>query len=200
MPQKIGNGQRAAVLMIDNYDSFTFNLVQGFAELGASVHVYRNDEISIAEAEALNPTHVVISPGPGRPAGAGISIPVIAAFAGRQPVLGVCLGHQCIVEHYGGTIVSAQRLMHGKTSSIEHDGKTLFSGIENPMQVGRYHSLCAERDELPTNLDATAATQRGELMAVRHRTLAVEGVQFHPESVLTPAGQTLLENFLDVTV
>ncbi|MEO1034540.1 MAG: aminodeoxychorismate/anthranilate synthase component II [Pseudomonadota bacterium] len=185
------------LLVIDNYDSFTFNLVQGFAALGAAVRVYRNDEIAVADALALAPTHVVISPGPGRPDGAGVSLAIIDAFAGRAPLLGVCLGHQCLVQHYGGSIVAAPRLMHGKTSAIQHDGQTLFAGIAAPMQVGRYHSLCAEQDALPTVLTATASTDQGELMAVRHRELPLEGVQFHPESVLTPDGMTLMANFLN---
>ena len=184
------------MLVIDNYDSFTFNLVQGFATLGADVRVYRNDAITPAEAGELGPTHVVISPGPGRPADAGVSLAVIAHFAGVVPLLGVCLGHQCLVQHCGGDIVPAPRLMHGKTSLVRHDGATLFRGIDNPMQVGRYHSLCAEADALPAGLTATAVTDAGELMAVRHREWPADGVQFHPESVLTPDGMTLLGNFL----
>ena len=185
------------LLVIDNYDSFTFNLVQAFAAQGAAVRVYRNDEITPAAALELAPTHVVISPGPGRPDEAGVSLSIIAAFAGRVPLLGVCLGHQCVVQHFGGTIVAAPRLMHGKTSAITHTDESLFAGIANPMQVGRYHSLCAEADALPAALVATATTSAGELMAVRHREWPVTGVQFHPESVLTPDGDALLANFIE---
>ncbi|MEM8981541.1 MAG: aminodeoxychorismate/anthranilate synthase component II [Pseudomonadota bacterium] len=184
------------LLMIDNYDSFTFNLVQAFAALGAEVWVYRNDEIDTAAAQALAPSHVVISPGPGRPDDAGVSLAMIASFAGNVPLLGVCLGHQCIVQHFGGDIVAAPRLMHGKTSLASHNDEHLFAGIPNPMQVGRYHSLCAEVDDLPAALVSTATTEAGELMAVRHRDLPLAGVQFHPESVLTPDGNTLMGNFL----
>ncbi len=200
MAQSFDGSGTQKILMIDNYDSFTFNLVQGFAALGASIEVYRNDEIDVPTAQQLGVTHVVISPGPGRPSGAGVSIPIIAAFAGRLPILGVCLGHQCLIEYYGGQIVSAQRLMHGKTSPVRHDEQGLFAGIENPMTVGRYHSLCAELADLPAALIASARTQEGELMAVRHRELALTGVQFHPESVLTPDGQLLMDNFLRMTV
>ncbi len=184
------------VLLIDNYDSFTYNLVQAFLVLDAEVIVHRNDQITVAEAEALQPTHLVISPGPGRPEDAGISLQMIAAFAGRIPVLGVCLGHQSLVQHFGGKIISAQRLMHGKTSSIEHDGKGLFAGLPQPCEVGRYHSLAADREQIPEVLEVTARTSGGEIMGVRHRELPVVGVQFHPESVLTPEGDRLLENFL----
>ncbi|MEM7611138.1 MAG: aminodeoxychorismate/anthranilate synthase component II [Pseudomonadota bacterium] len=186
----------ARVLMIDNYDSFTYNLVQAFAALGAEMHVYRNDKLAIADALALEPTHVVISPGPGRPEDAGLSLAMIDAFAGNVPLLGVCLGHQSIVQHFGGQIVREQRLMHGKTSDIEHDGMGVFSGLSQPLQVGRYHSLAAEAESLPDCLAVTARTSRGEIMAVRHATLSVEGVQFHPESVLTPEGDALMANFL----
>ncbi|MEO0996027.1 MAG: aminodeoxychorismate/anthranilate synthase component II [Pseudomonadota bacterium] len=197
MPQHFeGRPGAPRLLVLDNYDSFTFNLVQGFAGLGAEVLVYRNDEIDTAAALGLEPTHVVISPGPGRPADAGVSLAMVAAFAGLAPLLGVCLGHQSIVEHFGGRIVRAARLMHGKTSAVRHDGRTLFAGIDNPMDVGRYHSLCAEVGELPGCFEVSATTADGELMAVRHRELAVEGVQFHPESVLTPHGLALMENFL----
>ncbi|MEM1263108.1 MAG: aminodeoxychorismate/anthranilate synthase component II [Pseudomonadota bacterium] len=184
------------LLMIDNYDSFTFNLVQAFAALGAEVWVYRNDEIDTETAHELGPTHLVVSPGPGRPEDAGVSLAMIGAFADKIPLLGVCLGHQCIVQHFGGEIVQAPRLMHGKTSLASHDEQQLFAGIQNPMQVGRYHSLCAEADALPTELISTATTDAGELMAVRHRDLPLAGVQFHPESVLTPEGDTLMGNFL----
>ena len=184
------------MLLIDNYDSFTYNLVQAFAAHGADVMVYRNDAISVDDAVALAPTHLVISPGPGRPEDAGLSLAMIEAFAGKIPVLGVCLGHQSIVQAYGGEIVRAARLMHGKTSMVSHDGKTIFEGIPEPFEVGRYHSLCAEENSLPGALQITARTDRGEIMGVRHRTLAVEGVQFHPESVLTPDGDRLMANFM----
>jgi anthranilate synthase/aminodeoxychorismate synthase-like glutamine amidotransferase len=184
------------MLLIDNYDSFTYNLVQAFAARGANVMVYRNDAIGIDEAVALKPTHLVISPGPGRPEDAGVSLAMIKAFAGKIPVLGVCLGHQCIVQAYSGEIVRADRLMHGKTSMVSHDGRSIFAGISNPFEVGRYHSLCAEEDSLPEMLEVTAQTDRGEIMGVRHKTLPVEGVQFHPESVLTPEGERLMANFM----
>lgn len=186
----------ARILLIDNYDSFTFNLVQGFRVLGADVRVYRNDEISLSQAGSMNPTHMVISPGPGNPDDAGISVEAIRNFAGRIPILGVCLGHQSIVAAYGGTIVPARRLMHGKTSKIRHDGRGVFRGLPEPLEVGRYHSLAACRDKLPGCLMVSAETEDGEIMGVRHGTLPVEGVQFHPESVLTPMGQQILENFL----
>jgi len=186
----------ARILLLDNYDSFTYNLVQAFLALGAEVLVYRNDRIDVADAEALAPTHLVISPGPGRPEAAGRSLALIGAFAGRVPVLGVCLGHQSIVQHYGGRIVRAERLMHGKTSLVRHDGGALFDGMSQPFEAGRYHSLGAEVASLPEVLEVTAKTDRGEIMGVRHRELAVEGVQFHPESVLTPEGDKLIANFL----
>ena len=184
------------MLLIDNYDSFTYNLVQAFAAQGADVMVYRNDAISVDEALALDVTHLVISPGPGRPEDAGVSLQMIAAFADKVPVLGVCLGHQCLVHHFGGDIVRAERLMHGKTSMAKHDGKTIFDGMPEPCEVGRYHSLCAQRDELPEELELTAETERGEVMGVRHKSLPLEGVQFHPESVLTPDGDQLMANFM----
>jgi para-aminobenzoate synthetase component 2 len=187
------------MLLIDNYDSFTYNLVQAFAAHGADVMVYRNDVISVEEGLALKPTHLVISPGPGRPEGAGVSIDMIAAFAGVVPVLGVCLGHQSIVQQQGGEIVRAERLMHGKTSNIQHDGKTVFEGISQPFEVGRYHSLCAETESLPDTLVVTAETDSGVIMGVRHKTLQIEGVQFHPESVLTPEGRQVMANFLRMT-
>ena len=187
---------RVRMLLIDNYDSFTYNLVQAFAAMGASVMVYRNDAITIEEGLALDPTHLVISPGPGRPEDAGVSLDMIGAFAGKVPILGVCLGHQSIVQHHGGKIVRADRLMHGKTSMVKHDGKTIFSGLSNPFEVGRYHSLCAEEETLPDELVVTAQTDRGEIMGVRHKTLQIEGVQFHPESVLTPKGDDLMANFM----
>jgi anthranilate synthase/aminodeoxychorismate synthase-like glutamine amidotransferase len=184
------------LLLIDNYDSFTYNLVQAFLVLGADVAVHRNDEISIEAALALQPTHLCISPGPGTPADAGISKDMIRAFATRIPVLGVCLGHQALVEVYGGTIVRAERLMHGKTSNVIHDGRGVFAGLQRPFKAGRYHSLIAKRDALPGALEVTAWTEDGEVMGVRHRSLPMEGVQFHPESILTPDGPQLLANFL----
>lgn len=184
------------MLLIDNYDSFTYNLVQAFAACGANVMVYRNDAISVAEATALEPTHLVISPGPGRPEDAGVSMDMIAAFERQLPVFGVCLGHQCLVQHFGGQIVRAERLMHGKTSMADHDGKSIFDGLPKPFEVGRYHSLCAEKESLPDVLELTAQTQRGEIMGVRHHSLPLEGVQFHPESVLTPHGDQLMANFM----
>ena len=187
------------MLLIDNYDSFTYNLVQAFAALGAEVIVHRNDAITVDEARALSPTHLVISPGPGRPEDAGVSLEMIAAFFESIPVLGVCLGHQCLVTHFGGDIVRAERLMHGKTSMAKHDGKTIFEGLSQPFEVGRYHSLCAEHDSLPLTLELTAQTERGEVMGVRHKDLPLEGVQFHPESVLTPEGDQLMANFLRMT-
>jgi len=188
------------MLLIDNYDSFTYNLVQAFAAQGAEVMVFRNDAITVDEALALEPTHLVISPGPGRPEDAGVSLDMIAAFAGKVPVLGVCLGHQSLVQHFGGEIVRAERLMHGKTSMAKHDGKALFEGLPQPFEVGRYHSLCAEHDSLPDVLELTAETERGEIMGVRHKTLPLEGVQFHPESVLTPEGDRRMANFMRMTV
>ena len=184
------------MLLIDNYDSFTYNLVQAFAALGAEVIVHRNDAITVEEAKALEPTHLVISPGPGRPDDAGVSMAMIDAFAKDIPVLGVCLGHQSLVQLFGGNIVRAERLMHGKTSNATHDNKTIFEGLSQPLEVGRYHSLCAEQDSLPADFEVTAKTERGEIMGVRHRTLTLEGVQFHPESVLTPEGDQLMANFL----
>jgi len=188
--------ENARMLLIDNYDSFSYNLVQAFAAMGADVMVYRNDAITVDEALRLNPTHLVISPGPGRPEDAGVSLAMIDTFAERVPVLGVCLGHQCLVTHFGGEIVRAERLMHGKTSMAEHDGKTIFNGLTQPFEVGRYHSLCATAKTLPDALELTAETDRGEIMGVRHKELPLEGVQFHPESVLTPQGDKLMANFL----
>ena len=188
--------QDLRILLIDNYDSFTYNLVQGFASQGAEVQVFRNDAISREEAIALEPSHLVISPGPGRPEDAGVSLEMIDVFAGKIPVLGVCLGHQCLVHHFGGDIVRAERLMHGKTSMVKHDNKTVYSGLSQPFEAGRYHSLCAENASLPDVLDVTAETDRGEIMGVRHRELPLEGVQFHPESVLTPEGDQLMDNFM----
>jgi anthranilate synthase/aminodeoxychorismate synthase-like glutamine amidotransferase len=187
---------KARLLLIDNYDSFTYNLVQAFLVLGAEVVVHRNDAIDVAAAEALAPTHLCISPGPGTPRQAGVSIAMIRAFAGRIPVLGVCLGHQAIAETFGGEVVRAARLMHGKTSPIEHDGQGVFAGIATPCEVGRYHSLIAAPESLPAELMVTARTAEGEIMGLRHRTHHVEGVQFHPESVLTPQGPAMMANFL----
>jgi anthranilate synthase/aminodeoxychorismate synthase-like glutamine amidotransferase len=187
------------LLLIDNYDSFTYNLVQAFLVLGADVHVYRNDAMTVDEALAFAPSHLCISPGPGTPYDAGVSMDMIRAFAGRLPVLGVCLGHQSIVEVFGGKVVRAGRLMHGKTSLIQHDGRTVFDGLPQPCEVGRYHSLIAAPESLPPELEVSARTAEGEIMGVRHRTLMVEGVQFHPESILTPDGPALMKNFLTFT-
>ena len=185
------------LLMIDNYDSFTYNLVQYFGELGEDVRVHRNDEIGLEAIEALKPERIVISPGPCTPTEAGVSVPVINAFAGRIPILGVCLGHQSIGKAFGGRIVHAKELMHGKTSPIHHADKGVFRGLPNPFTATRYHSLVIERETLPDCLEITAWTDDGEIMGVRHKTLAVEGVQFHPESVLTEHGHQLLRNFLE---
>ncbi len=191
--------ENVRILLIDNYDSFTYNLVQAFAAQGAEVLVYRNDEIEQDQALELQPTHLVISPGPGRPEEAGVSLAMIDTFAEKVPLLGVCLGHQCLVSHFGGEIVRAERLMHGKTSMVKHDNKTVFEGLSEPFEAGRYHSLCAEHDSLPDSLELTAQTARGEIMGVRHRELPLEGVQFHPESVLTPEGDKLMNNFMRMT-
>jgi len=187
------------LLLIDNYDSFTYNLVQAFLILGADVRVHRNDQITVEEALAVEPTHLCISPGPGTPYDAGVSMEMIRAFAGKVPVFGVCLGHQSLVEAFGGKVVRAGRLMHGKTSLVTHDGRTIFSGLSQPFEAGRYHSLIARPDSLPDTLEVSAQTAEGEIMGVRHRTLNVEGVQFHPESVLTPEGPVLMGNFLKST-
>ena len=184
------------LLLVDNYDSFTYNLVQAFLVLGAEVLVYRNDEISVEQALALKPGHLCISPGPGRPDDAGVSLAMLASFEQRVPILGVCLGHQSLVQHFGGRIIPAPRLMHGKTSMIEHDGAGVYAGLSQPFQAGRYHSLAAEEKTMPAVLEITARSERGEIMGVRHRELPIEGVQFHPESVLTPEGNRLLGNFL----
>jgi anthranilate synthase/aminodeoxychorismate synthase-like glutamine amidotransferase len=184
------------LLLIDNYDSFTYNLVQAFLVSGAEVSVYRNDAIGVDEARALQPTHLCISPGPGTPQQAGVSMAMIRAFAGRIPVFGVCLGHQSIVEVFGGKVVRAGRLMHGKTSKIEHDGRGVFEHIGQACEVGRYHSLIAQPESMPAELTITARTDQAEIMGVRHTQLMVEGVQFHPESVLTPDGPAIMQNFL----
>ncbi len=184
------------LLMIDNYDSFTYNLVQYFGELGEDVHVYRNDKLTVQEIEDLKPSRIVISPGPCTPKEAGVSVETIRHFAGRLPVLGVCLGHQSLAVAFGGTVVRAERLMHGKTSMITHDGRTLFQNLPNPFEATRYHSLIVQRDSLPACFEVSAETAEGEIMGMRHKTLGVEGVQFHPESILTIAGKDLLRNFL----
>ncbi|VAX34083.1 Anthranilate synthase, amidotransferase component @ Para-aminobenzoate synthase, amidotransferase component [hydrothermal vent metagenome] len=184
------------LLMIDNYDSFTYNLVQYFGELGEEVKVYRNDRITVKEIAELDPDRIVISPGPCTPGEAGISIDVTRYFAGKKPVLGVCLGHQSIGAAFGGDIINAPRLMHGKTSLIYHDGKTIFEGLPNPFEATRYHSLIIKRETLPESLDVSAWTKDGEIMGVRHREYVIEGVQFHPESILTTVGKDLLRNFL----
>lgn len=187
------------LLMIDNYDSFTYNLVQYLGELGEDVKVVRNDAITLEEIEALAPDRIVISPGPCTPKEAGISVPLVRRFAGRMPILGVCLGHQSIGEAFGGKIVHAQQLMHGKTSLIHHRGEGVFQGLPDPFTAIRYHSLAIERDSKPEVLEVTAWTDDGEIMGVRHKTLPVEGVQFHPESILTEHGHALLKNFLERT-
>ena len=187
---------RPRILLIDNYDSFTYNLVQAFLVLGAEVEVHRNDAISVEAALSQGPSHLVISPGPGRPRDAGVSMPMIEAFAGRIPIFGVCLGHQSLVEVFGGRVVRAARLMHGKVSPVRHDGKGVFSGMAQDFQAGRYHSLIAEPESIPAPLEVTARTPQGEIMGVRHRSLPIEGVQFHPESVLTPEGPVMMGNFL----
>ncbi len=184
------------LLVIDNYDSFTYNLVQYFGQLGVEQSVYRNDAISVEEALALDPERVMISPGPCSPDEAGNSLEMIAAFAGKKPLLGVCLGHQCIGQHFGGRVVRAGRLMHGKTSPVRHRDTDLFNGLPNPMEATRYHSLLVERESLPDCLEVTAETDTGEIMGLAHKTLPVWGVQFHPESIATEAGMQLLENFL----
>ena len=185
------------LLMIDNYDSFTYNLVQYFGELGAQVKVFRNDEITLEQIEALHPAQLVISPGPCSPAEAGVSVAAIKAFAGKLPILGVCLGHQSIAAAFGGRIVHAQKLMHGKTSPVQHIDVGVFRGLPNPLTCTRYHSLAIERASLPDCLQITAWTEDGEIMGVRHKTLDIEGVRFHPESILTEHGHDLLRNFLD---
>jgi anthranilate synthase component II len=187
----------ARVLLIDNYDSFVYNLVQELGELGADPVVHRNDAIDLPGIVAAEPDGIVISPGPGRPESAGISMQVVAAFAGQVPILGVCLGHQCIGEVFGGRTVSAPTLMHGKTSEIHHDGTGVFAGLPSPFVATRYHSLVIEPDSVPDDLVVTARTREGVVMGFRHRGLAVEGVQFHPESILTTEGPRLLENFLN---
>jgi anthranilate synthase/aminodeoxychorismate synthase-like glutamine amidotransferase len=186
------------VLLVDNYDSFTWNLVQALAALGADVRVHRNDAIDLAAARAIEPTHVVVSPGPGRPEDAGISIDVLREMMRTVPVLGVCLGHQALAVAMGARVERAQSLMHGKPSAVYHDGRTLYEGLPNPFDAGRYHSLAVLEDTLPAELKVSAYTSDGEIMGIRHASLPAEGVQFHPESVLTPEGTRLLRNFLDL--
>ena len=185
------------ILVIDNYDSFTYNLVQYFGMLGAEVAVYRNDAISVDAIGALSPAAIVISPGPCSPEKAGISIDVIRRFHDRIPILGVCLGHQAIGHAFGARVVRAQRVMHGKTSPIRNDGRTIFRGLPSPFEAGRYHSLLVERESLPECLTVSADTEEGEIMGLRHRDYPVEGIQFHPESILTPKGKRIIRNFLD---
>ncbi|BCL75471.1 glutamine amidotransferase [Jeongeupia sp. HS-3] len=184
------------LLMIDNFDSFTYNIVQYFGELGQDVHVYRNDEITLEQIEALKPKYLVVSPGPCSPKEAGVSVAAIRHFAGKLPILGVCLGHQAIGEAFGGKIIHAKTLMHGKVSPIEHTGVGVFKDLPSPFTVTRYHSLAIERKSCPDCLDVTAWTADGEIMGVRHKTLPIEGVQFHPESILTEHGHQMLDNFL----
>ena len=186
------------LLMIDNYDSFTYNLVQYFGELGEDIHVFRNDKLKIEDIVRLNPDRIVISPGPCTPKEAGISVDVIKYFAGKIPMLGVCLGHQAIGEAFGSDIIRADRLMHGKISMIFHDGQTIFEGIPNPFEATRYHSLIIKRETLPSCLEISAETKEGEIMGVRHKEFKIEGVQFHPESILTKAGMDILRNFLKI--
>ena len=186
------------LLVIDNYDSFTYNLVQYLGELGQDVRVYRNDKITLKEIESLKPEKIVISPGPCTPKEAGISVDLIKQFAGKIPILGVCLGHQSIGYALGGEIIHAKKLMHGKTSMINHDGKTIFKNLPNPFEATRYHSLVIERESIPDELEISAETDDGEIMGVRHKEYIIEGVQFHPESILTKVGKDLLRNFLEL--
>lgn len=186
------------LLVIDNYDSFTYNLAQYFGELGADPQVKRNDAITPDEVEKMKPQKIVISPGPGRPEEAGISMELIRKFGGKIPILGVCLGHQCMGEVYGGKVVRARRLMHGKTSPIQHDGKGVFQGLPNPFEATRYHSLIVEKNSVPSCLEVCAETAEGEIMGLRHREYPVHGVQFHPESILSKEGKDLLANFLKI--
>ncbi|MBI4378994.1 MAG: aminodeoxychorismate/anthranilate synthase component II [Nitrospinae bacterium] len=187
------------LLVIDNYDSFTYNLVQYLGELGQEIMVSRNDKITLQEIEKLKPNMIAISPGPCTPKEAGISVDLIKEFTGRIPILGVCLGHQSIGYAFGGEIVHAKKLMHGKTSMIHHDGKTIFKNLPNPFEATRYHSLVIEKDSIPDELEISAETNDGEIMGVRHREYIIEGVQFHPESILTKAGKDLLRNFLELS-
>ncbi len=184
------------VLIIDNYDSFTYNLYQYLGELGAQVQVVRNDQITVEEIEQMAPSHIIVSPGPGNPDEAGISKSVIRQFAGKTPIFGVCLGHQCIGEVFGGIVEGAGEILHGKVSTITHDGKGVFTGVASPITATRYHSLAIRRESVPDVLEVSATSESGIIMGVRHKTLAVEGVQFHPESILTPDGHAILRNFL----
>ena len=186
------------ILLIDNYDSFTYNLYQYLSELGARVEVFRNDKISLEEIGRMNPARIVISPGPGRPEDGGVSLDCIAEFGPRIPLLGVCLGHQCIGQAFDAKVISAPRLMHGKTSEIEHDGKRIFKNVNNPFTATRYHSLIVDETTLPDCLEITARTTEGELMGLRHKKHPVEGIQFHPESILTPEGMAILKNFIEM--
>ena len=186
------------LLVIDNYDSFTYNLVQYLGELGERIEVRRNDEVTVEQIEAMKPDRILISPGPGTPTDAGIAMTVIEKFAGQLPILGVCLGHQAIGQVFGGRVVRASRLFHGKSSQVQHDGKTIFDGLENPFPAGRYHSLIVERETLPDELEISAMTPNGTIMGLRHRRLKIEGVQFHPESIMTTQGKKLLANFLSL--
>ena len=186
------------ILLIDNYDSFTYNLVQYIGELGAKCETYRNDQIDLAFIEEIKPKRLVISPGPCTPKQAGISQSAILRMAGRVPILGVCLGHQCIGAAFGGKIIRAERLMHGKSSLIYHDEKTIYKGLPSPFEAIRYHSLLIDRNDFPKCLEISAETKEGEIMGVRHKTFAIEGVQFHPESIMTQAGKILLKNFLEI--
>jgi anthranilate synthase/aminodeoxychorismate synthase-like glutamine amidotransferase len=187
------------VLLIDNYDSFTYNLYQYLGELGATVEVTRNDQVTLEDISGLAPRHIIVSPGPGNPDDAGISKDVIRHFAGKTPILGVCLGHQCIGEVFGGVVEGAGEILHGKVSKISHDGKGVFEGLASPIEGTRYHSLAIRPDSIPADLEVSARSESGVIMGVRHRQLPVEGVQFHPESILTPDGHTLLRNFLAMT-
>jgi len=191
-----GEKGTAMLVMIDNYDSFTYNLVQYLGELGEVIKVYRNDQVTVDEIEGQKPERIVISPGPRTPNEAGISNEILRRFGGKVPILGVCLGHQCIGHVFGGEVVRAPRLMHGKTSMIQHDGKTIFAGLSNPFEATRYHSLIIRRETLPDCLEITAETDQGEIMGVRHKQHKIEGVQFHPESILTESGKDLLRNFV----
>ena len=186
------------ILVIDNYDSFTYNLVQYLGELGEAVVVRRNDEITLSEIESSLPSRILISPGPGRPEDAGVSLELINCFAGRVPILGVCLGHQAIGQAFGGRVVRASTVVHGKASEVKHDGKSIFNGLDSPFKAGRYHSLVVERESLPACLEVSAETTDGVIMGLRHREQRIEGVQFHPESILTPAGKRLLSNFISL--
>jgi anthranilate synthase/aminodeoxychorismate synthase-like glutamine amidotransferase len=186
------------ILMIDNYDSFTYNLVQYLEEIGTPVKVVRNDVMTVAQLEALNPSALVISPGPGGPKDAGVSLEAVTHFTGRLPILGVCLGHQTIAEAFGGKIIGAQRLMHGKTSMVQNDGEGIFKGVKKPFQAMRYHSLAVARESLPDCLKITAESEDGEIMGLRHKTDATEGIQFHPESIMTTIGKRLLRNFVNM--